>query len=254
MQPYIFPYPGYFSLIANTEYWLLFDLPQYTPQSWITRNRLLNLRGGWEYFSIPLASASERQRVWEVQPRDLERSKEHLLGRLSQYRRSAPYARDVVDLVKATFASAEAQGGSIVALNHASLEQTCSYLEVPFKADRLSALEIDLSQVNGPGMWSPIVTEAVGGTAYLNPINGRHLFDVAEFDARSIELLVLEWTPIRYESGPFPFVENLSILDVLLWNDPETVKRQLTSNATISRVLNQPAAQSASELTSSRHA
>ena len=60
MQPYFFPYIGYFSLIANTDLWVVFDTPQYTRKSWMNRNRILHPRGwtpefrGW--MNLPQAS------------------------------------------------------------------------------------------------------------------------------------------------------------------------------------------------------
>ena len=38
MQPYLFPYIGYFSLIRNTDYFVFFDTPQYIRKGWIISN------------------------------------------------------------------------------------------------------------------------------------------------------------------------------------------------------------------------
>ena len=42
MQPYFFPYLGHFALIANVDAWIVFDVTQYTPRTWINRNRVLH--------------------------------------------------------------------------------------------------------------------------------------------------------------------------------------------------------------------
>lgn len=53
MQPYFFPYPGHFALIAHVDQWLVFDITQYTPKTWMNRNRILHPRGGGTT-SLPL--------------------------------------------------------------------------------------------------------------------------------------------------------------------------------------------------------
>ena len=44
MQPYLFPYIGYFSLIKNTDHFVFFDTPQYIRKGWINRKRIFILR------------------------------------------------------------------------------------------------------------------------------------------------------------------------------------------------------------------
>ncbi|HAQ27933.1 MAG TPA: hypothetical protein DCQ80_18530, partial [Pseudomonas sp.] len=41
MQPYLFPYLGYFQLIAHSDAFVLGDDLQYVKASWINRNRVL---------------------------------------------------------------------------------------------------------------------------------------------------------------------------------------------------------------------
>jgi len=49
MQPYFFPYIGYFALMRVTEQWIVFDTPQYIRKGWINRNRVLSKgQGGWK--------------------------------------------------------------------------------------------------------------------------------------------------------------------------------------------------------------
>ena len=48
MQPYFFPYLGHFALIAHTDAWVVFDITQYTPKTWMNRNRVLHPKGQLE--------------------------------------------------------------------------------------------------------------------------------------------------------------------------------------------------------------
>ncbi|MZP67265.1 MAG: glycine transferase, partial [Bacteroidales bacterium] len=40
MQPYFFPYAGYFSLIKHTDKFILLDSVQFIRHGWIERNRI----------------------------------------------------------------------------------------------------------------------------------------------------------------------------------------------------------------------
>ena len=63
MQPYFFPYIGYFQLINAVDEWVIFDNIQYIRHGWINRNRILspNLEKEWQYISLPLDKHSNRE-------------------------------------------------------------------------------------------------------------------------------------------------------------------------------------------------
>jgi len=54
MQPYFFPYLGYFPLIALAERGVIFDTAQYCRRRWMNCNRMFDNKGGWQYINIPV--------------------------------------------------------------------------------------------------------------------------------------------------------------------------------------------------------
>ena len=54
MQPYFFPYLGYFQLLAHVDVFVVYDDTQYVKQSWINRNRILE-HGVAAYLTLPVA-------------------------------------------------------------------------------------------------------------------------------------------------------------------------------------------------------
>ena len=62
MQPYFFPYIGYFQLIAAVDQFVVYDNIKYTKKGWINRNRILQ-NGTDVMFSLPLKSASDASYV-----------------------------------------------------------------------------------------------------------------------------------------------------------------------------------------------
>ena len=65
MQPYIFPYIGYFQLINAVDKFVFYDDVNFIKQGWINRNRIL-LNGAGHMFTIPLADASSFKKINEV--------------------------------------------------------------------------------------------------------------------------------------------------------------------------------------------
>src|SRR5581483_11840060 len=53
MQPYLFPYIGYFQLMHAVDRFVVADDLSYIKQGWINRNRLL-INGEAAYFTVPL--------------------------------------------------------------------------------------------------------------------------------------------------------------------------------------------------------
>ncbi|NJM31657.1 MAG: WbqC family protein [Limnobacter sp.] len=235
MQPYFFPYLGHFALIAHTDLWIVFDITQYTPKTYMTRNEVLKASGGRQLFMVELANRSTHIKTCEAQLLHPEKTKTRVLGSLSHYRKRAHYYHQVLDLVHDTFARLAESGTplSLVELNRLGLAAVCNYLGLPFKHRVASTLHLQLPENLGPGDWAPHISAALGATHYLNPIGGKHLFDPAQFHTLDVTPGFMHYTPLHYATPEFEFEPNLSVLDVLMWNAPEVVKNHLLTDCQI---------------------
>ncbi len=235
MQPYFFPYLGHFALIAHTDRWLVFDTSQYTPRSWMNRNRVLHPKSGWTYVNAPLARSSISLRTFEARveaPQEVRRS---LLGKLSHYRRRAPYYAQAVALVEECFERLGSDD-SLVGLDVCGLASVCAYLNLRFDYQICSRLGLNLEGVDGPGGWAPAIARQLGAQSYLNPAGGSALFDPDDFHQHGIGLEFLEFAEFSYGTGPYVFEPGLSVLDAVMWNAPGQIRQALFDGATISQV------------------
>jgi hypothetical protein len=221
MQPYFFPYLGHFSLIASVDRWYVFDITQYTPRTWMNRNRVLHPRGGTQYVTVPLANSSNSIRTSEARVLDPAAARQSIVGNLTHYKRHAPYYRAVVALVQEAFDTATNQ--SLVELNVRGLQTVCRYLGMRFDFEVCSELDLALPTSLGAGDWAPNICSLVGATSYVNPIGGQGLFDPAEFSRRGVDLYFAKTTEFSYPTTPHQYEPYLSILDVLMWNPPVAV-------------------------------
>lgn len=230
MQPYFFPYLGHFALIAHSDAWVVFDVTQYTPKTWMNRNRVLHPGGGPNWVSVPLANGSISITSAQARVADVPGTLRSTLGKLSHYRRKAPHHDAVVALVEEAFALPEGDD-RLVSLNVAALRAVCRYLDIPFAPRRCSELALDLPSDLGPGDWALEIATRLGADAYLNPWGGRALFDPARYAERGVQLEFLQMPSLPYASGPWAPVADLSILDVLMWNEPARVRAWLMDEA-----------------------
>ena len=213
MQPYFFPYFGHFSLVAACDEWIVFDTCQYTPKSWMNRNRLRRPDGKWCWMTAPLANGSIHIRANEARLLDPARARHSIIGQLSHFRR-APFHSLVVGVVEEAFAGDD----DLVALNVRGLAAVCRVLGLPFRYRMCSNLGLRPPTAMGAGDWAPFICRHVGASAYINPVGGRHLFDPAAFRAAGV---TPEFIAARQ---PPPATPVLSVLDSLLWHGPARVR------------------------------
>lgn len=230
MQPYFFPYLGYFDLINRTDQWVVFDVVKYTPKTWMNRNRILHPSTGWQYISAPVDKQSSGGMIKDtllVSPPD---ALERILGQIDHYRTGgAPYYKTVRELIITAFGRLE--GSTLGALNVAALRTVCEYLSIPFEYAVLSEMKLELPPIRHPGQWALEISAALGADEYLNPSGGRSIFVEEEFRQRGIKLSFLESEDFTYDCGAYEFIPHLSIIDVLMWNSPAAIGSYLDRRA-----------------------
>src|SRR5262249_52787005 len=98
MQPYFFPYIGYFQLIDAVHLFIVYDNVKYTKKGWINRNRFLQ-NGEEAVFSIPLRSGSDSL---DIRDREISADfkKEKLLSKLREAYRRSPYFNQAFPVVE----------------------------------------------------------------------------------------------------------------------------------------------------------
>ena len=99
MQPYFYPYLGYFSLIAQADKFIIFDTPQFMRKGWIERNRIIKESGGASYIKVPLVKAPLGTPINEVLIDNVSDWKNKVIAQLNVYKKKAPYFHAVLELV-----------------------------------------------------------------------------------------------------------------------------------------------------------
>jgi hypothetical protein len=211
--------------------WIVFDITQYTRKSWISRNRVLHPKSGWQYVSIPLQNSSIRIKITDARIADFADQERYVLGKISHYKKHAPYYAEVCGIIRSAFAAATDE--SLVALNVGGLRVVCQYLGLPFRYRVCSQLDFDYPDGVSAGQWAPLIARRLSAGVYVNPIGGQALFDPADFAKAGVRLEFLEFLPFAYKTPGYKFEGDLSILDVLMWNPPQRIIQTIQANASI---------------------
>ncbi|HTW93002.1 MAG TPA: WbqC family protein [bacterium] len=223
MQPYLFPYIGYFQLINAVDKFVVCDDVSFIKQGWINRNRIL-FRGRDYMFSVPLADASSHRKIKDtiIHHEQHVAFKENLPKTLHQAYGKAPFNGVVRELVLRVL---DSEGVSISRLAVNSLKSVCSYLglQTPF-VDTSAVYQNDHLRAQDRVL---DICRREGASAYVNAPGGTKLYQKDVFANRGIELLFLQPKPISYRQYDNEFVPWLSIIDVLMFNSVEKVKLML---------------------------
>lgn len=223
MQPYFFPYLGYFDLIFQTDLWIVFDTVQYT-RGWINRNRVLHQQSGWQYITVPVQKHARATPIEAIRIAETHPWREKILGQLDHYRRHAPFYKDVIALVKDCLHAGDA---AIARLNVRCLEAVCDYLAIPFTHRYLSEMDLTLGPIHAPDDWALQIALALGADEYVNPPGGKGLYDPQKYARAGVKLTIRNLPPLEYPTPGYEFIPHLSIIDVLMWNDPARVRAHL---------------------------
>lgn len=225
MQPYFFPYLGYFQLIKNSDTFILLDDVQYIRHGWVNRNRILKPEQDWQYILVPLQEHEQTTLIKEIKVQDNDIWKDKILRQIQHYKRKSPFYLNTKILLEECFNHTDT---SITRLNGFYLEKVCNYIRLPLNL-KISSLEnYNYSNVHTAGDWALKICQQIEGTEYLNPINGKEIFNPQDFSNANIELCFLNCTDISYSQRRNGIIElGLSIIDVLMFNSPEQIHNLL---------------------------
>lgn len=223
MQPYLFPYIGYFQLIAAVNMFIVYDNIKYTKKGWINRNRMLQ-NGKDEMFSLPLKSGSDYLDVCERElAADFNRNK--LLNQIKGAYRRAPYFSQTFPLVEQIV---RYEDTNLFRFLHHSITRTCEHLGITTEIRASSGIAIDHDLKNQDKVLA--LCEAVGASAYVNAIGGMELYSKEAFQEKDVELKFIRSKPFEYPQFGDAFVPWLSIIDVMMFNPLDAIQTCISIN------------------------
>ena len=218
MQPYFFPYAGYFRLFAAADLFVIYDCVQFIRRGWIHRNRFLNSSGDLDWLTLPLKKAPR-----DILIKDLMFSEEG--DREWQKRlRSFPL-----------FLSREFQENKNFLIIHqlnlkpvdyiiSTMKLVCELLKLPFNIVKSSELNLPTT-LKGQDRIIEIARH-FQAKQYINLSGGRDLYDENTFKNADLQLHFL----VEYR-GSFD-----SILQRLLKDENISLQKEIIEQSIVNKI------------------
>jgi len=222
MQPYLFPYIGYFQLIQAVDKFLLYDDVNYINKGWINRNQIL-VNGQAHMFTIPLKEASQNKKINEIEVSDEKVWREKFLKTLAMAYKKAPMYSQVYPLIESILSF---DRNNLSAFIHNSIISLCNYMSIATAIMPTSTVYANQGLKGQDRIVDICALEHAD--MYINPTTGRSLYQKADFTLKGIHLKFISTRNVTYSqySGT-TFIPYLSIIDVLMFNNDEDLKKLL---------------------------
>lgn len=221
MQPYFFPYIGYFQLMNAVDKYVIYDDVNFIKSGWIYRNRIL-VNGEPKYFNLPMSGASSNKLINEVEVNNDEKLKQKNIRIIQDNYKDAPYFSDVYPMLEKIIFNNER---NIAKYIMSSFEILLKYLNITTELVLSSSIEKNNSLKGQEKVLE--ICKILGATEYYNAIGGQELYDKENFKKENIELRFLKTNEICYKQFENEFHSNLSIIDVMMFNSKTDIQKML---------------------------
>ena len=211
MQPYFFPYIGYFQLIYAVDTYINLDHVSFMKSSYMTRNTLKN--------NIPInlqvSGGSQNKKCNEVSIIKDDKWVNKFYKTLSlNYKKDPNYSQIIDTIIDPLIYWKQT---TISEFNLDAIKLICNYLDI--KTKFINTSEGITSNPKNKGLQD--ITKHFEGTTYINAIGGQKLYNKEDFASQNIDLKFIQMDEIEVDN------QYASILDLLFRYDKEHLKQQL---------------------------
>jgi WbqC-like protein len=221
MQPCVFPYLGYFQLMAAVDRFVVYDDVAFIKQGWIIRNILVD--GAPHRFTIPLHDPSSFRAINETM---VNRSGyapfvRKFLRTIDQSHHHAAWVSPARALLADVLEGFE---GSVGRLAVRSLRAVARYVGIGTVVESPHTYGSGRLKAQERGVDTRARDRA---RTHVNAIGGRAQYATAAFGERGIELRFVQPRAVQHAQFGATFVPNLSVVGVLMFNASDRVRALL---------------------------
>lgn len=223
MQPYFYPYLGYWQLMNAVDEYIIYDDVNFIKNGWIHRNRI-KINGEAQYFGVTIRKASQNKKINELELNMDDMAKRNLLKKVETAYGRAPYFKQTYEVFEKTVCCNEINLASYLAYSN---REVAKYLGIETPIYTCTELGMDTSLKFMDRILDICSTR--GNTGYINAIGGKALYPHEPFDAIGCPISFLRMNEdITYQQvGKGEFLPGLSILDLMMNNSKEALHEML---------------------------
>ena len=222
MQPYFFPYIGYWQLMNAVDRYVIYDDVAFIKNGWINRNRIL-VHGAPCYFRLPTVGAGSFVMINEIKLSTEKKLFDKLLRSLETAYGKAPFFAETMPLAESVITCGSEYMADLLEFQ---IRAMAKHLGMNTEILVSSRDVVKNTELHGLEKGIDICCN-LGATEYYNAIGGMELYDKEDFAAKNIKLSFVKTNDIVYRQYKNDFVPNLSIIDVLMFNGAEGTRKLL---------------------------
>lgn len=212
MQPYFFPYLGYYQLAFHADQFVFLDNVSFIKGGYINRNSIL-LNGAAHRFTLPVKDISSFRQINE---HHYLPDQDKLVQLLKHAYSKAPFFKETLEVVMAARCD---DTNNVAEVNARSLTATFAYLGLSQTFSTASSMPLDSNRIGEERIID--ICKQTSATHYINAPGGRALYQTEKFVGQGITLGFIVPSSQPYPQHQTDFAANLSMIDVLMWNHPE---------------------------------
>ncbi len=222
MQPYFFPYIGYWQLMNAVDEYLIIDDVNYIKGGYINRNKIL-VNGEPFNFGIPIRKASQNKLINEHEHGIDQACVDKLLTTLRSAYAKAPFFEETYAHVKEVLEyGLKSEGLNLGAFLENANRLTAQKLgiETPIY---LTSRDVQ-RDINCKREYMVVdICKRRGATDYYNAIGGTRLYSQHFFRENGLGLRFVQTNDFTYKQFKDEFVPNLSIIDIMMFCSEEQI-------------------------------
>jgi hypothetical protein len=222
MQPYLFPYFGYFKMISLADIFIVYDNVKYIKRGFVNRNKIL-INGEPKFFNFGINKEDKHNNIDTVRFRDFNESRTKFLNQVYYSYKRTPYFEDTFSTLESIL---NIEYDYIVQLNVKSLVKLSSKLKLDTSFELSSELQINKFEHLDKQQKLDKIIEKTSASQIIMPPNSLNLYK-DWLPIKNSKKTTLELKSIHYKQFSNTFVPHLSIIDVLMFNGFEKTSKLL---------------------------
>jgi WbqC-like protein family len=226
MQPYFFPYIGYFQMVGNSDVFLVYDTVSYIQRGWINRNKI-KIKDESKYITVPVNKSKLGTPIDKIEINDYLSWKKQFLSTIEVAYSRAPHYREVKKLLNDTVNEKEFRLISDLSLT--SIKNVLNFLGLNVSIKLASSIPVSF---NTREQRLDYYLAYFDASAIILPPGSKDLYK--DWTPKNAKKRILELPTISYDQGNNNFIDHLSIIDVLMFCTKAQVNAMI-ANATYTK-------------------
>lgn len=222
MQPYFFPYIGYFQMINAVDKFVFYDDVNFIKRGWINRNKIL-VNDEANYINLFMHGASPNKMINEIEINNSNNKK--VIKTIEQSYSKAPFYNDTIELIYNYFSMLK-NGTDLSTAAALSIIEVAKYFNLDVTFEYSSKKYADTKELNRADRLIEIAKRNHAKT-YINAMGGKELYNKEYFANQGIDLKFIKNNGVEYKQFNNEFTPYLSIIDVMMFNSPERIREML---------------------------